>query len=1548
MENTTKDAEVAKNNITDHKIETYPKVANYDDKITTKEEVLFDIFVLGESFSHIELSENTPFISEQGYDFQLREGELYVNGELWETFHGRKKGETIADEDSKIVEVEEVDVDEVQSQGHKKDIVALHHKDLNVFSIELLKEPITLSSASCASIAIVGDSFAVLEPIFGSTGEVENYYLSASASGEVCYFNGYVIEEVSQEFKIGDRLVIGGISIERRTFQFKITGITKEIVFTNSDVTPSPFISEYPPGFPEYRRSPRIILVPPDDKITISQPESVPTGVKSQLLRTLVPPIGMICVGILMVVFIGRNPIMMVGMAGISVMTAAITVSAHFANKKELKQKKIDRVEDYESYLVGKQAKLNQLEAEQRKALSHHHPSMSEIAEMVFRYNPRIYEKTINHDDFLEISLGLGTVSTSYTIDFDENEQSKDELVGFARNIVMKRKELEQAPVATSLKEQTIGLAGSPSVLRSVVSTILFQIAVFHSYRDVEFVALVPEEAYGKDWRWWRWLPHFKVSALNLRGFIHNGRSRDIVLNSFLQIMTKRRQAVKDADNEEVRFSPHYILTILDDNYLVGHGLNEFLAEDMSQYGVTVIWCKDAPSLLPETVTTMINYFSSQSAELVNENEAYVAKRFVPNYFPKELQLSTVIQRLANLHHTEVEKNAIPEAITFLEMYNVKKVEELGVKERWAKANTAKTLSVPLGVRGKDDIVDLNLHERAHGPHGLIAGTTGSGKSEIVQSYVLSLAVNFAPEDVGFLPIDFKGGGMANEFKHLPHLLGSITNLDGAGSARALASIRAELRKRQRLFGQYGVNHINAYTKLYKQGKGTMVEDKEKYPTKPLPHLFLISDEFAELKANEPEFMTELVSTARIGRSLGVHLILATQKPSGVVDDQIWSNSRFKIALKVADTSDSNEIIKCPDAASITQPGRAYLQVGNNEIFELFQSAWSGATYDPSIKVEEKIDERIWLINDLGQYQLLTIDLSEEDEEMQKTSGEEDLPTELKAVVNHIAKLCKKENVILPEKPWLPPLERNIVTPYIDRKSMWKKKRNLAVPIALMDMPAAQSQEDFIYNIEELSHTAIHGSAGFGKSTILQTLVMNLARQNNPSQVQFNLLDFGTNGLLPLKDLPHVVDLAPLEDVDKVLKFTARIRKELSKRKELFTQAGVASISQYEAKVERQLPIVLNIVDGYDSMRENYLEEDVESTMNQLLRDGASVGMYLVITGLRSDTFRMNMTSNIPTRISLFLVEENSIKDVVGRDALISEEIAGRGQIKLDEPFVLQFYLASEGDNDLERLVALEKEVGSMEDEWSGERPIPIPMVPRVLSRKGFFRKPEVLEYLANGNIPMGLDLETTNVVGFRPNEDKFFVLADNDMSQSEYLEETIFEGLRRLDGVYERIVFDGQERLSASTDVFDRIVNTDEFANYILDIYEMYEGRVNEISERNGEMYSPMLIYVSDTTAFADKSFISQDKLRKLLRGSQSVNMHFMFQGDKVKIETGFDEVHKLLRSVASAGMVGSKMNEQSFVKVKANYGEPIVEHDQHHYFNGRFIGRIKLASQE
>lgn len=258
---------------------------------------------------------------------------------------------------------------------------------------------------------------------------------------------------------------------------------------------------------------------------------------------------------------------------------------------------------------------------------------------------------------------------------------------------------------------------------------------------------------------------------------------------------------------------------------------------------------------------------------------------------------------------------------------------------------------------------------------------------------------------------------MANLFKDLPHLLGTITNLDGSESLRALASIKSELARRQRIFNEIGVNNINDYSQAFLSGDAK----------KPLPHLVIISDEFTELKSEQPEFMAELVSTARIGRSLGVHLILATQKPSGVVDDQIWSNSKFKLALKVQNSSDSNEILKTPDAAQITQAGRAYLQVGNNEIYELFQSAWSGAKYSKET-IKKGFDERIYTINIMGQKELVNAYFGNKSEKKALQL------TQLDAMVLYIKTVYEREQAVVIERPWLPPLEMNITSPYIDTK----------------------------------------------------------------------------------------------------------------------------------------------------------------------------------------------------------------------------------------------------------------------------------------------------------------------------------------------------------------------------------------------------------------------------------------------------------------------------------------------------------------------------------
>ncbi|GAB2026235.1 type VII secretion protein EssC [Lactovum odontotermitis] len=1355
--------------------------------------------------------------------------------------------------------------------------------------------------------------------------------LWVKAVSDFVYFNTKKIVGERQicPFEVGDTLLTADFLLEKRPLQWRMTIFSDQVIFHLGQFVLQEENPEFPQDFPEYRRSPRLNLEVPEDKFRLQNIEKETKATRGSLLRAILPPVGMLAVTVLISFLSGRNALMMMGMGVMSLMTASFTVSQYFRDKKTNKERNVERLESYERYLFGAVSELVKKYDEETEVLRFKQPSPQTLTGMIQHFDSRIYERMANQKDFLEVSLGTGEMPSQLSLSTDIADRENDEAAERVKKIIQRYHSQKNVPMTMSLLGQTLGLVGAYAHLKTAVDNILLQVAFFQSYRDVNFISLVPEKEYVPEKDPWRLLKHYKIQDINTRGIIYNAKTRDLILNSFYQILNRRKQLFKEAGKEKPQFTPHYIFTIFDDSYLAGHGINEFLAEDMSELGVTVIWCKEDQKLLPETVTALIEYKNQNAGQIINDKSIYFAKDFVPYEALKDLE--TPLSRLTSLHHVEVEKNAIPQSVTFLEMYGVEKTCQLRIESRWAKSDTSKTLAVPLGLRGKEDVVELNLHERAHGPHGLIAGTTGSGKSEILQSYILSLAVNFAPEDVGFLPIDFKGGGMANLFKDLPHLLGSITNLDGAGTERALASIRAELQKRQRLFGQYGVNKINSYTKLYKLGKTeTDPEEKKKYPNQPLPHLFLISDEFAELKTNQPEFMDELVSTARIGRSLGVHLILATQKPSGVVNDQIWSNSRFKIALKVADAQDSSEILKTPDAASITEPGRAYLQVGNNEIYELFQSAWSGAEYEPDKMMHHNVDERTYSINEFGQAILTTRDLSK-DEQVQEVLQEKE--TELDAVVAEIARTAEINGVILPEKPWLPALDAPLPAPEIKRS----ETRNLKIALGRLDIPSRQAQKDYIYDIEEASHTAIFSSPGGGKSTTLQTIVMSLSQQNTPAQVQFNLLDFGTNGLLPLKDLPNAADIVSLEEKEKLEKMLERIVQAIKGRTELFKANDVVSLKQYQAKTGETLPVIINLFDGYDNVREHASLDSIETALNMILREGAGLGIYAIATGNRAAAFFGKTLSNIKTRIALYLPDKQEATEILGQKGVETPEIAGRGQLVVDgRSTELQVYTCTDPTDGLAYVSWFKVKAEELAAEYHGVLPEPIPMVARQLSFEALPADLQLEQNLERHQLFLGLSQATTIPNAWDLTAEAALIASMDTEEQINVFFQLILKQLPKNNDKIETILIDSNGDFPAYKEYFHHYIDED------------FSALKTQILAETGQSEGKRKLYyfVDIESAFSEMNFTEAEMKQILKRGSHPDN--FIFQAYNNFISNSFDNVMKLLRSRVNIGLFGVRPGEQKLVPlVKLVTGENYLQENELYVFQGRKFDKLRLPME-
>ncbi|MDO5131589.1 MAG: type VII secretion protein EssC, partial [Eubacteriales bacterium] len=706
-----------------------------------------------------------------------------------------------------------------------------------------------------------------------------------------------------------------------------------------------------------YHRAPRSMEAIDTEKVEIEQPPSKREAADPNLLLTIGPSMTMavpMALGSGLAILGTR---MNGGTASLFMYTGIITaigaalIGAFWAlmnlnySQKKVKQEEVHRFEAYSEYLIRCSDRIKHSYVGNAEALRKMYPTAAFCVTPEMEAQNLLWGRNSTHADFLAHRIGIGDIPFQVPIDVPKERFTlmDDSLNEKPRLIRDSYRTLHDVPICIDLlQENIIGIVGGPGKAGAyeVFYDLVAQIASQNSYTDVKMAFLFSGEGdheQGRErWDFLRWLPHTWSQDRRIRYFA-SGQSEiaDVLyaLSRILRDRSERRNGTPVTGEKHI-YKPHYVLFVEDGSILEGELINTFLTDRDADLGVTLVLLAESYEELPNTCECIIGNEDGFRG-LYRVREGTREKIEFDSVSPEAL--NRFARHLSNLEVNEVETGGdIPGSITFFEMYGITRLEELGVVDRWRKNRTYTSMRALVGHMAGGAPCYLDVHEKYHGPHGLVAGTTGSGKSETLQTYILSLAINFSPDDVGFFLIDYKGGGMANLFEGLPHLMGTISNLSGNQVTRAMVSIKSENRRRQRLFNESGVNNINAYTQLYKNGEAKV----------PVPHLFIIIDEFAELKREQSDFMKELISVAQVGRSLGVHLILATQKPAGTVDDNIWSNSKFRLCLRVQERQDSLDMLHKPDAAYLTQAGRCYLQVGNDELYELFQSGWSGAVYD--------------------------------------------------------------------------------------------------------------------------------------------------------------------------------------------------------------------------------------------------------------------------------------------------------------------------------------------------------------------------------------------------------------------------------------------------------------------------------------------------------------------------------------------------------------------------------------------------------------------------
>lgn len=1085
----------------------------------------------------------------------------------------------------------------------------------------------------------------------------------------------------------------------------------------------------------EFVRSPRV--VPPLTEVEVALPAPPrPPSPRRFPFVAMVAPLLMGAVlflttrNTLSLIFIALSPVIMVG----TWLDATITARRQHAQGA---QRFTAAVDDARAEVEG----AHRVERALRLAT---YPSSAEVAEAVASLGPLLWCRRPEHDEYLAVRVGIGSgASVCRTTGTEVREGTTDERRAISE-LASAAATVDGVPIIARLRSGgALGLAGPREEAVGLARAVMLQLVGLHSPAELTVAALISPRT-RPDWEWLAWLPHCGPvhSPVGPNVLADDPATGSQLLAALEELVAARsgapgaasrpprmRGRESGADGDVDPPNPPVVVLLVEDSVPVDRSRLTVLAEAGPDAGVYVIWVaagvQDLPAACREFV--LVGADGSGSAGFVRPGRHVHPVQVEQLDAASAGALARAMAPVEDAGAVVADESGLPQTVSFLALAGRELATSPQVQvERWresgsllpaagASAGRGGSLRALVGQTAAEPMI---LDLRAQGPHALVGGTTGSGKSEFLQSWVLGLATAHSPQRVTFLLVDYKGGAAFADCVNLPHTVGLVTDLSPHMVRRALTSLRAELRYREHLLNR-------------KKAKDLPALERTGDPETP-PSLVIVVDEFAALATEVPEFVDGVVDVAQRGRSLGLHLILATQRPAGVIRDNLRANTNLRIALRMADVDDSNDVLGSPMAAHVDPalPGRAAVRTGPGRIVP-FQSAYAGASsadVAPQVRVE---------IQELGFGRGARWATGEP-----ATAGESNAESDITRVVRTVSAAADAVGLELPRKPWLP-----VLAPAYDLAKM-RQRTDTELAVGIVDDPHHQEQRTAYFFPDVEGNLAVYGAGGSGKSVALRTLAVAAGVTPRGGPVHVFALDFGGGGLSPLEVLPHVGAVIAGDDSERVGRLLTQIRDLVDERASRYARHRSATITEYRLNSgHREEPRVLVLIDGFGAFRQEY-ETQVGRTalyqaFQQILLDGRAVGVHVALSADRPGTVPTAISSAVQRTIALRQADDGAYV-ILGapRDVLGATSPPGRG---IDLPSGLELQVAVLGGRQslVEQSRALDRLAASIPDDPS-LRPAPVRRLDEVIPA-------ESLPVDVDGLPVLGVADDTLAPVGFAP-----------------------------------------------------------------------------------------------------------------------------------------------------------------------------------------------------